>query len=426
MENIDIKMIRSYDTNKMHKSAIIYRDDSARFIYVCFHCGSMFNEITETLLHIESHFQLANVVLDPFAEVSNQENLVDSFAVTSAPETVNVKIEIRDDNQIDENSVETRSQPMNEDDNLEVCCKVCNSIHQSRFLFCTHVLNAHIQEPMKCRYCTSSFKTSVGFENHLKMHIAKREVNWKRATDGIYTRTDWSAYELTAESSQIASSDDLSTVNRSRKKSASVRPYQCHKCPLNCRNMTSLRSHMKTHTDDELLQIYRCKECNCYYRNAYALRTHVLEIHLMVKKFSCNACSVQFNICKNKQFEEHLQQHNVSDNKLWTDIRDGIRHRKDDFTKYEDVDSITENQFSCEFCTQKFYIKCNLDVHIDSIHSNQRRLQCAECYSMFATPKVFFYYYFFRQSQCNFSVIFVVLFRPSIGTPTGRPQYYRT
>lgn len=43
MENIDIK----FSSVKVQKSAIIFRDVSASscFIYLCYHCGKMFNEI---------------------------------------------------------------------------------------------------------------------------------------------------------------------------------------------------------------------------------------------------------------------------------------------------------------------------------------------------------------------------------------------
>lgn len=405
MENIDKKVFNNLNINKMHKSAIIYRDDSASFIYVCFHCGRMFKEINETLQHIESHFQMANVVVDQLTEDGKEENLADSFAVTSAPETVDVKLEIEDHNHVYDGSVvATKSVQMRKDNEPEFRCKICNLIQPSKFLIRIHALNTHIQEPMVCSYCTNSFATSEEFENHLKMHVSRREVNWKSVTDGIKTvmKVDWSTYVpadtkcsenddkvIKEKPKKMSSPKELPTVNRNHNESATVRPYRCHKCPLTCRNMTLLRNHMKTHADDELLEIYQCKECDCYFKSGYALRIHVLGFHLQTKRFSCNACSVQFNFSQSKQFEEHLQLHNGSDNQLlWTDIKDGIYHQMVDFSKYEEIESFTEQPYSCEFCTQRFYIKCNLDVHIKSIHSGQRRLQCAECYSIFATPKV--------------------------------------
>lgn len=340
MENTDIKIHNSLSTDGLHKSAIIYRDDSARFIYVCFRCNRMFSEISETLQHIESHFQLANVVLDQFTEEYKEDNFVDCFAITSAPETVDIKIEILDNNDINDSSVPTRS------------------------------------DSMKLDWSNEAAET-IDLVEH----------------DGMKENTKG-----------IGSSEKLSTTTRSRMEPSSkrvyARPYRCHKCTQTCRSMNTLRNHMKTHTDDELLEVYRCKECDCYYKNAYALRVHVLGVHLMTNRFSCNACATQFNFSQNKQFEEHLQLHNGPDKKLWADIKDGIYHRKTDYSKYEELDSYTEQQYPCEFCTQRFYLKCNLDVHTKSVHSGQRRMQCGQCSSIFTTPKVFILHQ--KNSSVNF------------------------
>lgn len=410
MDNADEKKPDTRITSGMHKSAIIYRDDSASFIYVCFHCGSMFNEINETLQHIECHFQLASVVVDPFTDVGKQENFTDSFPLSSGPETSDIKTEIFD-NEINSSSAAIRSELVIEDDVREYCCKVCNAIQSSKFLFYIHVLNVHIREPMKCCYCTNNrpFENTGVFENHLRRHIAKGEVNWESVTQGIHTSMefDWSAYESAAsidlklenevtvqKAKRIPSSNELVTVKRRRHKSTTKRvysrPYRCHKCSQTCRYMNALKDHLKTHTDDELLETYKCKECDCYFKNSCALRIHVLGVHFGTKRLSCNACDLEFNFAEGKQFEEHLQLHNGPDNKLWTDVRYGIQHQKDDFSKYEEFDSFTEQQFSCEFCTQRFYLKSNLDVHMKSVHSGQRRLRCGQCDSIFTTPKVCF------------------------------------
>ncbi|KAG4068867.1 hypothetical protein HA402_005015 [Bradysia odoriphaga] len=416
----------------LHKSAIIYRKNSACFIYVCYHCGNMFDEVTETLQHIESHFQLANVVIgqlaedekgenlgdcfavtrtnsvmEPFAEDSKDDNLGgDCFAITSVNSTVDIKVEAMDHSDGDGESL-LKSEPQANQVRREFRCKICNSIESSKFSIRIHALIQHIREPMKCTHCNSTtFQRLDDFENHLRAHIAEGEVNWKSVTDGIQSTVDvdWSAYyeamlrqdnKIKEEIARTSESPhELTIAKRPRRKQTRrrvySRPYRCHKCSQTCRYMNALRSHYNTHVDEDLLRAYRCKECDCYYKNAYSLRVHVLDTHRMVKRLSCKGCALEFNCSHEKQFEEHLQLHNGSDKKLWPDIRDGIDHVQEDFTQYEETTSFADEEHCCEFCTQRFYLKSNFDVHMTSVHSGQRRLQCGQCDAIFTTPKFYF------------------------------------
>lgn len=309
MEKANRADIKMHSTIGMHKSAIIYRDDSASYLYVCFHCSQMYNNIKDTLQHIESHFQMANVVLDQFIEDEKEEKFTDCSEI---------KCEIIENNEFDNSSVLTIFEQVNDNDREQI--------------------------------------EAVDLKESLNR------------------------------------SEPSTNVKKARKKPASTRPYKCHKCPQTCRFVNELSKHLKTHINDDMLQLYKCKECDCYYKNGFELRFHVLGVHLMQKKFYCNACSAEFNVLQNKQFEEHLNVHNTGDEKLWTNIVDGIYLQSNDLTKFEEMNSFTDQEYSCEFCTQRFYIKCNLDVHMKSVHSGQRRLQCGQCDSVFTTPKV----------NCNF------------------------
>lgn len=381
----------------LQKSAIIYRDDSATFIYVCFHCGCMFNEINETLQHIESHFQLASVVV---------EQPVDDVTAFNSDFTVDIKEEIldnEDDNPLFAESISLR----------EFRCKICGVIELSRFSLRVHALSDHIHEPMECHYCAcSSYKSIVDFENHLTSHMATGEVDWRSVIDGIQTRTlvDWSVYEgdvtletdtmllvrhelVKIETPSQPSSSNKSLKGKIHRKGKSKRrvytsPYQCHKCSQKFRYAKALRSHFERHASDSLLETCKCKKCDNYYENSFTLRLHVLEHHQNTETFSCKACGSVFTHLQTKQFEEHLQRHNGSGTKLWPDIRDGIYQQNENCVKYEEIYSFIDEQFSCEFCTERFHLKCNLDAHMKSTHSGQRRLQCGQCQSVFTTPKV--------------------------------------
>lgn len=395
-------------TDGLHKSAIIYRDNSARFVYVCFHCGCTFNEINETLQHIESHFQLANVVVEQSSlQDGEDDRLFDCSAMQSLSESVDVKIEVLDNKKfvMEDNRIMPKSDPLG---NIQrkFRCKMCNLIHSSKMLVRLHALNIHIREPMKCHLCKKTFDRKYNFESHLTRHIEKGDVNWKSAVDGIKTRQkiDWSKYEaevepdnkVKVEKLQTIPSFEVATVEQSQprdtKKRPYSRPYQCHKCPLKCRYAKALRTHFQTHhSDHELLDVSKCKECDGFYKNPFELRIHVLDVHRMITTFSCAACDLEFNHKESKQFEEHLEEHNngPDDKKLWKCISEGINHPTDvDYSKYEAIYSLTEELNSCEFCAERFHLKCNLDMHMKSAHYGQRRLPCGQCDSIFTTPKV--------------------------------------
>lgn len=302
----------------MHQSAIIYRDDSARFIYVCYHCGTMFNEINATLQHIETHFQVANVMVDQITEEVKEE---DHFAVTTGADNIAIKLEfIDDDADVAGGSLAVASMPINSFDK---------------------------QTSSRVDFKVSDKKT-------------------KKIVPSGGSPTD------------------------RKKKSKQERIYRCHKCPSAVSTVTRLRSHMKKHKDDELLQIFKCKECDVYFKSSSSLRVHVLGVHLGKKRFECAACGVRFNFEQSKLLLEHLQRHKGSKKTLWTDLAEGIRHDNSKHRQYEEIDSFTEEQHCCEFCTQRFYITSNLDAHMKSIHSGQRRMQCFECLAIFTAPKVNF------------------------------------
>lgn len=318
MDNINGTDVKMLSTVKMHKSAIIYRGDSASYLYVCFHCGQMFNNIKDTLQDIESHFQLTNDALDPFTENEKKEKFDDCSGITPFTQSVDIKFEIMDNNEFVDSSVSTVS---------------------TKF------------EPIN--------------ENLQQIEVVDVKENPSRSDDIPNLKT-----------------------KRKRRKTAETSscPYRCHKCPKNYRTAMQLKSHLNSHKKEDVLQSYKCRECDCYYKNGFELRLHVLEAHLMKNKFKCNACSAKFDVLQKEKFAEHLNRHNAK--KLWTNIVDGIDLQSNDLTRFEETNSFTDHEHSCEFCTQRFYIKCNLDVHIKSVHSGQRRLQCGQCYSIFTTPKV--------------------------------------
>lgn len=51
------------ETESVSESGRIYRNSSGVFCFVCAHCGSYFENVNETLEHIDSHFSDRTIVI---------------------------------------------------------------------------------------------------------------------------------------------------------------------------------------------------------------------------------------------------------------------------------------------------------------------------------------------------------------------------
>lgn len=386
MEESEFKPVSIKD---MDKCAIIYRDDSASFVYVCYHCGATFTDIDCTLQHIESHFQLVEVT---FVE-SNCKDLINSTA--EAIDTIqdpDIDIDIKTEIIKSEDDCDLLENATNFD------CKLCDSVFLSKFSVRCHMLRVHFKEEvLECEKCNKSFKRDLSFENHLRQHIQRGEVSWDCEGDGIREP----AHVKSPEQQDNRKSDILQIPDKAKdvpkkkkqiasKKEKQVRRYnmECHKCSEVCKTPIDLNDHLKSHRTDDMMQTNRCKKCNSFFQSGLELRLHVLEVHLPVKKFKCSSCLVEFNPNEKKQFEKHLEVHLASKAVNWTDICEGILSQEKDLTSFEQITTCIE-QYACDFCEDKFYLKSNLDEHKRIKHSkHEHELHCPQCGCVFTQLKV--------------------------------------
>ncbi|XP_034117430.1 zinc finger protein 501 isoform X2 [Drosophila sulfurigaster albostrigata] len=122
----------------------------------------------------------------------------------------------------------------------------------------THQAMLHPQHPLVHLLDISTTTTNSG-GNHTPISPMKQEV-------------------------QSVVSEDESVVDDPRKKK------QCHVCKNKFRQLTTLRNHMKIHTDE---RPYKCKHCDKAFRQISTLTNHV-KIHTGEKPFTCNICAKDF------------------------------------------------------------------------------------------------------------------------------------
>lgn len=154
--------------------------------------------------------------------------------------------------------------------------------------------------------------------------------------------------------------------------------------------MNELNSHLNTHSTEDILQINKCKKCTTFFQSAFNLRLHVLEIHHLVKKFTCSTCStcaVEFEKEEKASFQKHLELHLANQSANWTNVWQGVCDKGKDVSSYEEIVTSTEAQ--CDSCEDIFYIKSNLDEHIRCAHSdNEHEPRCPQCDAVFTKLQV--------------------------------------
>lgn len=434
----------------MDKCATIYRSNAVSFIYVCYHCGADFNNIDSTLKHIESHFQVVQVTVDPIdtknvkseqtdIENASDDNLFESDSIGDATEieqTIDIKTEI----------METEAVSDSLEDSNHFDCKVCGSTFTTKFALRSHTLKNHLQQQeLECAKCGKKFKRDASFKNHVRLHIDRGDVDWKCESDGIrepssiglecseqqervgsskkktekvqpekgktkkrHTEDELTEKEQVKKAKVVKVKPEKRTVGKQKpekaKKDVSDKPsternnyiakikieektYICHKCSEIYSTSTELNDHLRSHCDTEMLLINKCKECKTFFETAFDLRLHVLEVHLLMKEFQCSSCFIEFRPEDKLLLERHLELHLANHSAKFVNIRHGVCNKGMNATAFEEI--TTTSEMCCELCEEKFYLKSNLEEHTGFMHyDNDNKLRCAQCDAVFAKTKV--------------------------------------
>ncbi|EDV94741.1 zinc finger protein 271 isoform X1 [Drosophila grimshawi] len=147
----------------------------------------------------------------------------------------------------------------------------------------THQAMLHPQHPLVHLLDISTTTTNSGGGNHTPISPMKQEV-------------------------QSVISEDESVVDDPRKKK------QCHVCKNKFRQLTTLRNHMKIHTDE---RPYKCKHCDKAFRQISTLTNHV-KIHTGEKPFTCNICAKDFR--QQSTLINHIKTHKAAESSTPTSL----------------------------------------------------------------------------------------------------------
>lgn len=375
------------------KAAEIYREDSGKIYYVCFHCGFDSDNITDILVHIDIHFTSNDV---------QSEDLV-------------VKCEL-----IDQDSHEVLNPAQIEQIFIDCGTKPkfyneqCFTMDTSSDVFLPEPQKSPVTEEnfknmdglfeWKCLHCQSLFKKYTKLKQHLIKHnsndpvlrVIKGAANNEKA---VTTKAHYS-FKCTLCSSEFY--DSLSSEQHLKDFHAAPPPIKCITCCETFCSTEMLTEHMSTihsnsSTKEEVLPAEtkkrneipaeaKTKQCLCIFCNKTFIGTleylqHTFG-HFNLKPFSCPECPSKFQ--RINTFNGHMKaRHHLrieykylcrfcNDNVDYFNLLEFVTHA---FTHHlDDGDRNNSNldsifYYHCRFCFEKFNKWSDACTHLKKNHA---------------------------------------------------------
>lgn len=380
------------------KAAEIYREDSGKIYYVCFHCGFDSDNITDILVHIDIHFTTQNEV--------QSDDLVD------------VKCELIDQDSHDVVDPAQLEQIFIDCGTIPICTnerRFKMDTFSDVFLPEQHKLpvteeNFKNMEGIfewKCLHCQSLFKKCTNLKQHLIKHksndpvlrVIKRASNNEKA---VTTKAHYS-FKCTLCSSEFY--DSLSSEQHLKDFHAAPAPIKCITCCETFCSTEMLTEHMSTihsnsTTTEEVLPTEtkkrneipaeaKTKQCLCILCNKTFIGT--LEFmqhtfgHFNLKPFSCPECPSKFQLIKtfngHMKAKHHLRTEynflcrfcndNVDYNNLFEFVTHAFTHHLDDRDRNNSNLPNLDATFyyHCRFCFEKFDKCSDASAHLKKNHA---------------------------------------------------------
>lgn len=264
--------------------------------------------------------------------------------------------------------------------------------------------NLTLQKISKCDYCRKQFLYKCEFRQHTKMKISYtictvcgKSVRNKATPCFANQRENFKCSDCSDVKSFSCKFCDMkfdqrSTLKTHLKSHRSEKPYECDLCHQHFSNLqhvkrhievihngetnyqceycnkcfrwdSSLRTHIKTHTNE---RPHRCSSCTYSFRRSCDLKRHMIT-HTNEKNFSCVHCDKKFT--RNSSLQRHIRAH-FGEKPYLCNVC-GKRFNESFFLK-EHMESHSENRlyYHCDHCDKRFNNRRVLRVHAKK-HANE-------------------------------------------------------
>jgi len=234
-------------------------------------------------------------------------------------------------------------------------CEFCGHYFGHKYTLKKHILSMHSERKLECHLCDKMFPDQTMLQKHIKRHNPTKMFHCDMCNKQFKLK--------------CSLTEHLRSHNEDEQ-------FICEKCPKKYLSARRLKEHDESaHKIDKFAESFTCNSCEKIFYSQRSLRDHAI-IHKDVKETMCSICGSTF--IGERRLKYHIQ--NVHSEKsficdlcpkAFSNIANLIRHKK-----YH----LKQKDFACQSCPKTFYDKRSLDMHLNTVHSeNPERYPCKYC-----------------------------------------------
>lgn len=366
------------------KAAELYREDGGKIFYVCFHCGTHFDNIDDTLIHIEYHFESRkDIEIDEKHERVNDipQEVVNTIPVEEIITECDIESIILKEEQCFQNNTSEEVLPdlvmlstikdfSDMDGIIEWKCLYCSKL-LNKFTKLKNHLIKHIDDPLpsihtlnqrekikaqysfQCTLCSSEFYDSSSSEQHLQdVHGALPPVKCISCCRNFASTVLLKDHMSTVHSgSEHETNDEAATTNQHVMIKELNKLIMCPFCDKTF-NRIDFIQHTFGHFD---LKIFTCPECPSRFQLMASTNEHVRNKHSkkLVYNFQCRFCDEK--VCYSTlldfvthAFTHHLDEGDRNNSDLDSTFSYDCRFCFTIFTKWDEAFTHLKSHGECE------------------------------------------------------------------------------
>lgn len=183
-------------------------------------------------------------------------------------------------------------------------CEYCDYTNSQMKNIKDHIARHHLEKTYACSKCPKKFALKKDMTTHEKAHDAHYEceecgkVLHSKIAHKAHINTIHLGIKSTYKKEHMC--DHCGQICRSKthykehmnKEHLNVRPFGCPLCKMAFYTNASLRSHLRTHTDDKHFQ---CPQCGKEFKHKTSLKMHELtHVDYSNRPFECSTCKKTF------------------------------------------------------------------------------------------------------------------------------------